>query len=53
MSTFIEYLQSQGACQEGIDWVGEKCKGAIVGLGVAGYQLAVECLCDDYLKNSK
>ena len=36
-----------------IDWVGEKCKGAIVGLGVAGYQLAVECLSDDYLKISK
>ncbi len=31
------------------DVVGEKCVGAIVGLGIAGYQLAVECLCDDFI----
>ena len=31
------------------DIVGEKCVGTIVGLGIAGYQLAVECLCDDFI----
>jgi 3-dehydroquinate dehydratase-2 len=32
------------------DIVGEACKGAIVGLGTDGYQLAMECLLDEIQK---
>ncbi len=32
------------------DLVGEKCKGAIIGLGTVGYELAVQCLLEDFLK---
>lgn len=32
------------------DIIGEACKGAIVGLGTDGYQLAMECLLDEIQK---
>ncbi len=32
------------------DIVGEKCKGSIIGLGTVGYELAVQCLLEDFLK---
>ena len=32
------------------DLVSEKCQGAIVGLGIASYKMAVDCLLNDYLK---
>jgi len=32
------------------DIIGEACKGAIVGLGADGYQLAMECLLDEIQK---
>ena len=32
------------------DLVGEKCKGSIIGLGTVGYELAVQCLLEDFLK---
>ena len=31
-----------------IDIVGEKCVGNITGMGIEGYQLAVQCLIEDY-----
>ena len=33
-----------------IDLISEKCNGAIIGLGIIGYELAVECILD---KNKK
>jgi 3-dehydroquinate dehydratase-2 len=33
-----------------IDLIGEKCQGSIIGLGIKGYELAVDCLIDKWIK---